>query len=264
MWKHVFLALVIGCWIGCDDEAEAPVEIAEPEVAEPEVAEPEPEPEIDEACARVVVVAWQGAPHASEEITRTQQEARTRAEELLARVDQGESFEAVARENSDASSSGPRGGLIGTFARDDWPGAHQVLQGPVMGVAVGARTQVIEAPYGYVFAERCAVEKIHTRHILIRYAGAKNADDDVERTKEAAQVMATEIRQALAADGADFEAVARERSEDSSASNGGDVGEVGRGRLAPEYEAVAFELRPGQVSDVVETEFGYHIIQRVE
>ncbi len=76
--------------------------------------------------------------------------------------------------------------------------------------------------------------------------------------------MATEIRQAAVAANADFEALARERSEDSSASSGGDLGEVGRGRLAPEYEAAAFELRPGQVSDVIETEFGFHIIQRVE
>ena len=262
MWKHLIVALAVSGGIACDEEPEAPVETP-PEIAEPE-PEPEPEPAIDEACARVVVVAWQGAPHASEEITRTQQEARVRAEELLARVDQGEGIAEVARENSDASSSGPRGGLIGTYTRDDWPGAHQVLIDPVMGVAVGARTQVIEAPYGYVFAERCAVEKIHTRHILIRYAGAKNADDDVERTKEAAQVMATEIRQAAVADGADFEALARERSEDASASSGGDLGEVGRGRLAPEYEAAAFALQPGQVSPVVETEFGYHIIQRVE
>ncbi len=42
------------------------------------------------------------------------------------------------------------------------------------------------------------------------------------------------------------------------------MGELGRGRLAPEYEEAAWELEPGGISDPVETEFGYHIIQRVE
>ncbi|NOY94201.1 MAG: peptidylprolyl isomerase, partial [Deltaproteobacteria bacterium] len=42
------------------------------------------------------------------------------------------------------------------------------------------------------------------------------------------------------------------------------LGSVGRGRLAPEYEAAAFELSPGEVSQVVQTAFGFHIIKRLE
>ena len=67
-----------------------------------------------------------------------------------------------------------------------------------------------------------------------------------------------------ALDGADFAQVARTLSDDASAERGGDLGTIGRGRLAPEYERVAFALPPGQVSPVVETEFGFHVIQRVE
>ena len=59
-------------------------------------------------------------------------------------------------------------------------------------------------------------------------------------------------------------ALAREHSEDSSAERGGDLGEVGRGIFAPPYENAAFQLAAGAVSDVVETDFGYHVIQRVE
>ncbi|MEM7605923.1 MAG: peptidylprolyl isomerase [Myxococcota bacterium] len=248
-------------------EEEAPAEPQAP--AEPvEEAPPEPEPELpeadpNEACARVVVVAYEGAAHAADSITRTQEEARERAEALLARVDQGESIANVAREASDASSSGPRGGLLGTYERDEWPAAHDVLKEPVFALALGARTPVLEAPYGYAFAERCAVQKVHTRHILVRYAGARNAPDDVERTREAARELATTLRASATAEGADFAALARERSEDSSAERGGDLGAVGRGRLMPAYEAAAFALQPGAISDVVETPFGFHVIQRM-
>jgi peptidyl-prolyl cis-trans isomerase SurA len=65
--------------------------------------------------------------------------------------------------------------------------------------------------------------------------------------------------------GANFAALAREYSEDpGSRSLGGDLGFVQKGELVPTFEAVAFSLKPGQVSDVVESRFGYHIIQLLE
>jgi len=65
--------------------------------------------------------------------------------------------------------------------------------------------------------------------------------------------------------GESFEALARLYSEDpGSAKLGGDLGLHGRGELYPEFEAVAFKLKPGEVSEIVETEAGYHIIQSIE
>ncbi len=253
---------------GCDDDEPAAPAAAESAAAEAPAPEPEPEapPAADpnEACAQVLVVAWQGAEYAAGDITRSKTEARARAEELWARLEQGADFAEVARAESDAASTAPRGGLMGTYTRDEWPAAHEPIRDAVFALSVGQLGEVVEAPYGWVIARRCPIEKAHTRHILVRYQGAKNAPDDLDRDEDAARRLADEIHNAVLAPGADFAAIARERSEDSSAERGGDVGMLGRGRLAPAYEEAAFALSPGEVSAVVETEYGFHVIQRVE
>ncbi len=248
-----------------DDSAPAPGPASTQAPSAPaEAPEPAPPPaDPNEACAEVLVVAWAGAAHASDAITRDRDAARARAEALHARAAAaGADFAALARAESDAASSGPRGGLIGTYARDEWPDAHVPIRDAVFALSVGAISGVLEAPYGFVVARRCAVEKIHTRHILVRFRGARNAGDDITRSEDEARARAAELRARAVA--GDFEAVAREASEDASAARGGDVGTVGRGRLAPEYEAAAFALEPGGISEPIRTELGYHVIERVE
>ena len=258
----LILALFV---VGCDDEPPTTDEpVAEPPIQDPEPVPPVTEANPDEACVLGVVVSFAGANPASVGVTRSEDEARARAAELLARAEAGESIGDLARAESDAATSRARGGAMGTWTRDAWPELHGPLKDPIFGLAVGQRTGVIETEYGYVIAERCPVEKVHTRHILIRYAGARNASADISRSQEEARARASELREMAMAEGADFEALAREHSEDSSAERGGDLGAVGRGIFAPPYENAAFQLSAGAVSDVVETDFGYHVIQRVE
>ncbi|MFK7999637.1 MAG: peptidylprolyl isomerase [Polyangiales bacterium] len=272
--RVLFLSFVCSFVWACDDEPAAPENVPNGPMAETETHEEPPdepaqpevesEPDPSEACARALVVAWQGAAHAADTVTRTKEEAQTRAEALLARVRGGESMIELARAESDAGSSGPRGGMLGTYERADWPAVHEVLAPALFATQVGHTTDVIEAEYGYAFAYRCPVEKVHTRHILVRYAGARSAGDDIERSQDEARAAAVALRGLAAAEGADFEALAREHSEDASAERGGDIGSVGRGRMAAAYEEAAFALSVGAVSEVVETEFGFHLIQRVE
>ncbi len=76
------------------------------------------------------------------------------------------------------------------------------------------------------------------------------------KTDDEAQAIRSQL-----SNGADFAKLAREKSIDSTAVRGGDLGFFQKGQLIPEFEAVAFRLSPGETSDVFQTQFGYHIIQ---
>ena len=103
-----------------------------------------------------------------------------------------------------------------------------------------------------------APEKIRARHILLQ---VKPQASDLER--ESAMKALAEIKMEIDS-GADFAALAKARSQDSSAADGGDLGFFERGQMVKPFEQVAFDLTAGEVSGIVETRFGFHLIQLVE
>jgi peptidyl-prolyl cis-trans isomerase C len=102
-------------------------------------------------------------------------------------------------------------------------------------------------------------ERVHARHILIR------AGDDVPAEEKAARRKKAEELRARIAAGGDFAAIAREASDDKgSGERGGDLGWFYRGQMVPAFEKAAFELPPNTLSPVVETRFGFHLIEVIE
>jgi peptidyl-prolyl cis-trans isomerase C len=101
-------------------------------------------------------------------------------------------------------------------------------------------------------------EKVHARHILIKVD--KEAD---EKTKAEKKAKIEDIRKQLL-EGADFAKLASENSECPSAKQGGDLGTFSRGRMVPPFEDAAFSQEVNEIGTVVETQFGYHIIQVLE
>ena len=95
-------------------------------------------------------------------------------------------------------------------------------------------------------------EKVRARHILVQV--------DTDTDKEKARQTIDAARKRLV-DGEDFAAVAQEVSEGPSASKGGDLGFFGRGQMVKPFEEAAFSLETGAISPVVETRFGYHVLQ---
>jgi len=98
-------------------------------------------------------------------------------------------------------------------------------------------------------------EEVHARHILLKLPPGSD-----EATAAATRAKAEKVL-AEARGGADFAELARKHSEGPTGSAGGDLGFLGRGRTAPSFEAAAFTLAPGEVSELVETENGLHIIK---
>lgn len=98
-------------------------------------------------------------------------------------------------------------------------------------------------------------DHITASHILIAHGG------DSSRSPEEARTQIDALKAEIAG-GAEFAAVAAQHSDCPSSARGGDLGPFGRGMMVPEFETAAFALEPGSVSDVVETDFGYHLILR--
>lgn len=97
-------------------------------------------------------------------------------------------------------------------------------------------------------------EQVAARHILISTEGLSTDEEKAE-----AFARTENIRNDLLA-GADFATVAQEQSEGPSSSRGGDLGTFGRGQMVAPFEEAAFALEVGEISEIVETQFGYHII----
>ena len=96
---------------------------------------------------------------------------------------------------------------------------------------------------------------VRASHILLKVP--ENAPE-AEKTKARTQIEGILKR---ARSGEDFAALAKQYSQDGSAAQGGDLGYFERERMVPAFSQAAFALQPGQLSDVVTTQFGFHIIK---
>ncbi len=172
-----------------------------------------------------------------------------------------EDFAALATEISLDESTKQNGGYVG-FISDE----HPIFDGLAKEIAAKRyRTGIIDGLYesssalhivNYMSSKTETIPKL--RHILICHAESDRCEN--ERTKEEALALATTIRKESTA--RNFAEKAQEYSEDSSAQEGGDLGYVTQGMMVPAFEEAGFALRDGRISDVVETQFGYHIIWR--
>jgi parvulin-like peptidyl-prolyl isomerase len=99
-------------------------------------------------------------------------------------------------------------------------------------------------------------EAVHARHILIKVT-PEAPDAEQKKAEEKIHVL---YAQAVAKD-TDFALLAKNESQDGSASQGGDLGYFSRGMMVPEFEKAAFETKPGEVSKPVRSKFGWHIIK---
>jgi parvulin-like peptidyl-prolyl isomerase len=105
-------------------------------------------------------------------------------------------------------------------------------------------------------------EEISARHILIADRGARDAGEAVERPRTEAKKLAEKVLEEARAEDADFAALAEKHSDGPSKAEGGNLGILKKGEMPKKFEEAALKLESGEISDVVETALGFHIIKR--
>jgi peptidyl-prolyl cis-trans isomerase NIMA-interacting 1 len=156
------------------------------------------------------------------------------------------------------------------------PPAHRLLSAsaiaelrpaPSLAVPVG-RAQAAGTPAPQpptlAAAEAPSGDQISASHILVAYRGATRAKPTVTRTKDEARALALGLAARAREPGMDFSKLARDSSDGPSGIEGGALPKFGRQQMVKPFSDAAFALQPGQISDVVETNFGFHIIKRAE
>ncbi|WP_018168119.1 peptidylprolyl isomerase [Thioalkalivibrio sp. ALMg9] len=187
-------------------------------------------------------------------------EAREKAEALRQRVREGEDFATVAI----SESQGPQaleGGDLGWRSAGEIPG---MFAREAVLMRTGEISEVLRSPGGFHImklldregGDQTRVQQTRVRHILISPDQVRS-DEDARRQ---AQSLYNRIRE-----GASFEDLARANSDDpGSAAQGGALGWVSPGELVPGFEEAMDALEPGVVSEPVESQFGWHIIEVLE
>lgn len=193
-------------------------------------------------------------------------ERRKRAEQAIAQLKGGGDFAKVAATYSDAGDA-LKGGELGWRSTSRLP---QLFVEATDKLPVGGIAPLVRSANGFHVlklvgrrSEAMAkvgagtmVQQTRARHILIKV-------NQIVSAQEARRKL-VELKQRLDNKAAKFEDLARLYSNDGSAGNGGDLGWVYPGDTVPEFERAMNALRPGQVSDPVESPFGYHLIEVVE
>lgn len=178
---------------------------------------------------------------------------------LLQRLRAGEDFATLVREASDGSKD--RSGELGLRRADKLPDLFVEAISPLRAGEVAP--QVLRSGAGFhviKLVERreaaLTVSQQRGRHILLR-PGPK-------LTQDAAIRRLTGYKRQIEAGTAKFEDLARQHSEDGSASSGGDLGWASPGQFVPEFEQALSSLRPGSIADPIISRFGVHLIQLLE
>jgi len=185
---------------------------------------------------------------------------RAKAEDVAARVARGEPFDKLAASYSDAPDA-LSGGNLGWRSAERLPGLFaEAVSGlkpgditPVLRSAAGFHlVKVVGRKGGGQAAAPTQVQQTHARHILIKTSEVVS-DADARR-------RLVDLRERIVQGGANFADLARQHSADISAAKGGDLGWIYPGDTVPEFEQAMDALKPGEVSQPVQSPFGWHLI----
>ena len=189
--------------------------------------------------------------------------AQKKAEAILQRAKSGTKFESLAKDESQAADA-KQGGDLGFKAPGNLPdafvkAASELRPGEIASEPIRTsdgfevvRLADRRVGIGGSAADAPKLVQTHVRHILIRVGDGQS--------EAAARQKLLDLRKQIEA-GGDFAQFARTYSQDGSASQGGDLGWISPGETVPEFERAMNDLKDGEISEPVRSEYGYHLIQ---
>ena len=192
--------------------------------------------------------------------TEDVQKAKAKVDVAVKELNTGKSFAEVSASFSDAPNA-LEGGKLGWKSGTQMPA---LFLDALKTMQVGELSQPLRSPNGFHVLKLTnkrggnsplVIQQTHSRHILIKLS-------EIMSEKEGKQKM-DNIKERLD-NGEKFEVLARQYSEDSTASNGGDLGWINPGDTVPQFEKAMNELKDNQISPPVRTQFGWHVIQVIE
>ena len=192
--------------------------------------------------------------------TEDVQKAKAKVDEVIKALQAGTNFSKVSASFSDAPNA-LEGGSLGWKSSTQMPA---LFLDALKNMQVGSVSEILRSPNGFHIlklinkrggSSPLIIEQTHARHILIKLSEVTSENDGKKKIDL--------IKERLD-NGEKFEVLARQFSEDGSASSGGDLGWVNPGDTVPLFEKAMNDLKDGQISQTVRTPFGWHVIQVLE
>lgn len=185
---------------------------------------------------------------------------RAKADDALSQLQAGKDFAKISASFSDAPNA-LEGGSLGWKSGSQIPALFLEALKPLK---TGETSQVLRSPNGFHIlkvtnrrggSSPLVVGQTHVRHILIKFSEVVSEKDAMTRMLD--------IKERLD-NGGKFEDLARQYSDDGSAKSGGDLSWVNPGDTVPEFEKTMNALAPGEISNIIKTQFGLHVMQVIE
>jgi peptidyl-prolyl cis-trans isomerase SurA len=190
------------------------------------------------------------------------QEAEAHANSLRKQLLEGADMAALAKAHS-SDGSARRGGFLGSSDPGGWVPAFSeaAFSLPLHGLSA-----VVETPFGFHVLRREPLQEVRLLHMMVQHKEARSLSipaREARRTLEEARSRMQEALDALVA-GTSFEEVAAVYSDGPMGVRGADLGWFTRGEIGPAFDEAVFALKTGERSGVIESPFGFHIVQRTE
>ncbi|HET8933006.1 MAG TPA: peptidylprolyl isomerase [Polyangiales bacterium] len=261
---YVSACVLLGCAHRAQPDMPAASAATSARAPQPPAALPADAPELIEV--RVLTVAYKDTQRVSE---RTREQAEHRARMLSSLAREGERLSQLVTEYSDRPGASSDRGVVRVRTADPAP-FDTAFVVAALALPVGGVSDPLDQADGFVIVERMAdppagPERIAAKHILIGYADSPKSVGNVTRSEAEARTLAEQVMREVQAQGADWDALASKYTdEEAGKTTGGDLGKFGRGQMVPSFERAAFSLKVGQISEIVKSPFGFHIIRRYE